>query len=228
MSRNRIYVGGLDSKIEKEDVEDAFEKFGKINSVDMKHDRVHERFFAFVEFDDEKDAEDAVEEMNRGKIGSSENIIVEPSKQKRETRGAPGDRGRGGYGDRGGERRGPARGRYRLRIENLPDRVTWQDLKDFARGPRNRWACVFADVDDRRHVGWVEYDYYDDMDDAYRMLHKEIWMGEEIYTYKLDDRDRSPSPPPRGGRGGSRYDDSPPPRSSYPDSPPRKARPDSP
>jgi len=66
------------------DLEDAFERFGRIRRVDMKTD------YAFVEFDDDRDAEDALHDMNGAKIRGVR-ISVE------EARG-----GRGGAGGRSG------------------------------------------------------------------------------------------------------------------------------
>ena len=219
MSTNRIYVGGLDSKTGEKDLEDAFKSFGNIKSIDMKEVQKHGKYFAFVEFEEDRDAQEAIAAMNQKRIGSCDNVSVEASKPKREpnnNRRNGGDRG-GRYGDRDrdrGGRRGVQHGRYQLAIENLPDRVTWQELKDFASGPRHRWNCVFADVNDRKHIGRVEYDHPDDMEDAYRMLHKERWLGFTIYTYKMNSRDLSPSPPRRDSRrGGGRSDSPPPPHS---------------
>jgi len=60
-SRNneaRIYVGNLPPDIRTKDIEDLFYKFGKIAYIDLKNRRGPP--FAFVEFEDPRDAEDAV------------------------------------------------------------------------------------------------------------------------------------------------------------------------
>ena len=205
MSSNRIYVGGLDANTKKEDLDDAFQKFGKIKSIDMKENEPHGKYYAFVEYEDNRDAQDAIAEMNKKRIGSSDNVSVEASKPKKDPR----DRGRGRdgfgrYGERDrGRSRGVQRGRYKISIENLPDDITWQQLKKFARGPDDRWNCVFADVNEREHIGYVDYDYIEDMEEAYRRIHKKSWYGCTLYTYKMNSRDASPSPPPR--RGGRNY-----------------------
>ncbi len=46
MSReNMVYIGRLSSKVRKEDLQDEFEKFGKIKDVNLR------RNHAFVEFE---------------------------------------------------------------------------------------------------------------------------------------------------------------------------------
>ena len=55
---SRIYVGNLPPDIRNKDIEDLFYKFGKVTYVDLKNRRGPP--FAFVEFDDVRDATDAV------------------------------------------------------------------------------------------------------------------------------------------------------------------------
>ncbi|VDN18305.1 unnamed protein product [Gongylonema pulchrum] len=59
----RIYVGNLPINIRAKDVEDIFSKYGKVLYVDLKDRRPP--YFAFVEFEDPRDADDAV----RGRDG---------------------------------------------------------------------------------------------------------------------------------------------------------------
>ncbi|KJH43310.1 hypothetical protein DICVIV_10680 [Dictyocaulus viviparus] len=54
----RVYVGNLPSDCREKDIEDVFAKYGKIRFVDIKGGRGP--MFAFVEFEDARDAEDAV------------------------------------------------------------------------------------------------------------------------------------------------------------------------
>ncbi|ROL50836.1 Serine/arginine-rich splicing factor 1 [Anabarilius grahami] len=55
----RIYVGNLPPDIRTKDVEDVFYKYGAIRDIDLKNRRGGPPF-AFVEFEDPRDAEDAV------------------------------------------------------------------------------------------------------------------------------------------------------------------------
>jgi len=73
MSRNRrIYIGKLSQRTRERDIEDTFSKYGKINAVDLK------RGYAFVEYDDERDADDAIRAMDGNELDGAR-IVVEAS-----------------------------------------------------------------------------------------------------------------------------------------------------
>uniref|UniRef100_A0A3Q0SVL0 Serine and arginine rich splicing factor 4 n=1 Tax=Amphilophus citrinellus TaxID=61819 RepID=A0A3Q0SVL0_AMPCI len=113
---SRVYIGRLSYRAREKDVERFFKGYGKILEVDLKNG------YGFVEFDDPRDADDAVYDLN-GKELCGERVIVE------HTRGPRRD---GGYGGGGGgrDRYGPPiRTDYRLIVENLSSRCSWQDLK---------------------------------------------------------------------------------------------------
>ena len=57
-NESRIYVGNLPPDIRTKDIEDLFYKYGKIVFIDLKNRRGPP--FAFVEFEDPRDADDAV------------------------------------------------------------------------------------------------------------------------------------------------------------------------
>ncbi|KAJ0764233.1 putative transcription factor interactor and regulator CCHC(Zn) family [Helianthus annuus] len=98
-STTRLYVGHLASRTRSRDLEDIFSRYGRIRHVDMKRD------YAFVEFSDPRDADDARYSLNGRDVDGSR-IVVEFSK------GVP--RGGGGGGPSGGSReylgRGPPPG----------------------------------------------------------------------------------------------------------------------
>ncbi|KAK2984005.1 hypothetical protein RJ640_024219 [Escallonia rubra] len=77
----RLYVGRLSSRTRSRELEHLFSRYGRVRDVDMKHD------FAFVEFSDPRDADDARYGLNGRDFGGSR-LIVEFAK------GTP--RGRGG------------------------------------------------------------------------------------------------------------------------------------
>jgi arginine/serine-rich splicing factor 7 len=78
-SRRRLYVGKLSFRTRERDLEDLFSKYGKIITCDLKQG------YAFVEFDDERDAEDAVRGMDGQEVDGA-NIIVEASHGGRRSR----------------------------------------------------------------------------------------------------------------------------------------------
>ncbi|KAJ0102130.1 hypothetical protein Patl1_06215 [Pistacia atlantica] len=69
----RLYVGRLASRTRSRDLEDIFGRYGRIRDVDMKRD------FAFVEFSDPRDADDARYSLNGRDVDGSR-IIVEFAK----------------------------------------------------------------------------------------------------------------------------------------------------
>ncbi|XP_010529753.1 PREDICTED: serine/arginine-rich splicing factor RS2Z33-like isoform X1 [Tarenaya hassleriana] len=83
---NRLYVGHLSSRTRTRDLERLFSRYGRVRDVDMKRD------YAFVEFSDPRDADDARHYLD-GRDYDGSRIVVEFS------RGAP--RGSRDYGGRG-------------------------------------------------------------------------------------------------------------------------------
>jgi len=61
----RVYVGGVSSRIDYRDIEDKFGRYGRIRDIALKNG------YAFIEFDDYRDAEDAVYELNGRDLAGS-------------------------------------------------------------------------------------------------------------------------------------------------------------
>ncbi|XP_054791750.1 serine/arginine-rich splicing factor RSZ22-like [Prosopis cineraria] len=61
----RVYVGNLDSRVTERDLEDEFRVFGVIRSVWVAR---RPPGYAFIDFDDRRDAQDAIRELD-GKNG---------------------------------------------------------------------------------------------------------------------------------------------------------------
>ncbi|CAH0550898.1 unnamed protein product [Brassicogethes aeneus] len=202
----RVFVGGLTYKIRERDLEKFFRKYGRIKEVSMKNG------YAFVEFDDHRDADDAVYEMN-GKDLMGDRVTVERARgtprgsdQWRgsgERGGGGGDRGGRGYGPPRGSRNDPPRGRdkygpptrteYRVVVENLSSRVSWQDLKDYM---RKAGEVTYADAHKQCiNEGVVEFASYSDMKNAIEKLDDTEINGRRI---------RLTEDKPRGGGKRSR------------------------
>jgi len=193
-SECRVYVGNLPPDIRTKDVEDIFYKYGKIVFIDLKNSRGPP--FAFVEFDDPKDAEDAVYARD-GYDYDGYKLRVEFPKG-------------GGGSFRGGRGRGPPakRSQYRVLVTGLPPTGSWQDLKDHM---REAGDVAFADVF-KDGTGAVEFTRYEDMKYALRKLDDSKFKsheGETSYVRVKEDggsgggssrRSRSRD----GGRGGSK------------------------
>eukprot|EP00095_Tigriopus_kingsejongensis_P007164 snap_masked-scaffold211_size255937-processed-gene-0.6 protein:Tk07164 transcript:snap_masked-scaffold211_size255937-processed-gene-0.6-mRNA-1 annotation:"serine-arginine protein 55" len=54
----RVYLGGLSYRARERDIEKFFKKFGRLREISLKNG------YCFVEFEDYRDAEDAVYECN--------------------------------------------------------------------------------------------------------------------------------------------------------------------
>ncbi|KAI4566090.1 hypothetical protein MJG53_014767 [Ovis ammon polii x Ovis aries] len=159
----RIYVGNLPPDIRTKDIEDVFYKYGAIRDIDLKNRRGGPPF-AFVEFEDPRDAEDAVYGRD-GYDYDGYRLRVEFPRSGRGT-------GRGGGGGGGG---GAPRGRYgppsrrsenRVVVSGLPPSGSWQDLKDHM---REAGDVCYADVY-RDGTGVVEFVRKEDMTYAVRKL----------------------------------------------------------
>nr|XP_019603959.1 PREDICTED: serine/arginine-rich splicing factor 6 [Rhinolophus sinicus] len=123
--------------------------------------------YGFVEFEDSRDADDAVYELN-GKDLCGERVIVEHARGPRRDRDgySYGSRSSGGgYSSRrtsGRDKYGPpVRTEFRLIVENLSSRCSWQDLKDFM---RQAGEVTYADAHkERTNEGVIEFRSYSDM-----------------------------------------------------------------
>jgi len=113
-SSQRVYVGNIGSDIRERDLEKFFKGFGKIGDIAVKNG------YGFVDFDDHRDADDAVHDLD-GKDFRGSRIRVELARDRRDRdrdggdrRGGGRDGGRGGgrYDDRGGGRRDDRRGGF--------------------------------------------------------------------------------------------------------------------
>ncbi|KAJ3588615.1 hypothetical protein NHX12_009469 [Muraenolepis orangiensis] len=111
----RIYVGNLPPDIRTKDVEDVFYKYGSIRDIDLKNRRGGPPF-AFVEFEDSRDAEDAVHGRD-GYDYDGYRLRVEFPRS--------------------------SRGEYRVIVSGLPPSGSWQDLKDHM---REAGDVCYADV----------------------------------------------------------------------------------
>lgn len=93
----KVYIGNLSEGASKLDVENSFSKFGPLKNVWVARNPPG---FAFVEYEDARDAEDAVRGLDGTKIaGSRVRVEMSHGRQRRERDGGRGGRFRGGGGD---------------------------------------------------------------------------------------------------------------------------------
>ncbi len=103
-----IYVGNLSHQATEDDLRQAFEGFGQVESANIIKDRFsgESRGFGFVEMPSKTEAQKAIEEMN-GKDLMGRAVNVNEARPKVNRRdggggGGGGGRGRGGGGGRPG------------------------------------------------------------------------------------------------------------------------------
>ncbi|KAI5940559.1 serine/arginine-rich splicing factor 6 [Manis javanica] len=157
----RVYIGRLSYNVREKDIQRFFSGYGRLLEIDLKNG------YGFVEFEDSRDADDAVYELN-GKELCGERVIVEHARGPRRDRDgySYGSRsGGGGYSSRrtsGRDKYGPpVRTEFRLIVENLSSRCSWQDLKDFM---RQAGEVTYADAHkERTNEGVIEFRSYSDM-----------------------------------------------------------------
>ncbi|XP_062143428.1 serine/arginine-rich splicing factor SR34B-like isoform X1 [Alnus glutinosa] len=192
-----LYVGNLPADIREREVEDLFYKYGRIAHIDLK---VPPRppGYAFVEFEDAQDAEDAI----RGRDGydfDGHRLRVELAHGGRghsSSRDRYSSYSSGGRSGRGGVSR---RSEFRVLVSGLPPSASWQDLKDHM---RQAGDVCFSQVfrDGSGTTGIVDYTNYEDMkyavkkldDSEFRNAFSRSYVRVREYDSKRD-ASRSPS-----------------------------------
>lgn len=101
----KIFVAGLPYDLDDAELEEIFEKFGKVVSAKVAMDREtgKSKGFGFVEMPNEVEAKDAIESLNDISLGKKP-LIVKQAEDK------PGGGSQGGGGYRGGGGGGGYRG----------------------------------------------------------------------------------------------------------------------
>ncbi|TKS77321.1 Serine/arginine-rich splicing factor 6 [Collichthys lucidus] len=191
----RVYIGRLSYHVREKDIQRFFSGYGKLMEIDLKNG------YGFVEFEDNRDADDAVYELN-GKELCGERVIVEHARGPRRDRDGYGGGYWGGgrskcsllqgsgYSSRsrsGRDKYGPpVRTEYRLIVENLSSRCSWQDLKDFM---RQAGEVTYADAHkERTNEGVIEFRSHSDMKRALDKLDGTDINGRKIRL--VEDRPR--------------------------------------
>lgn len=101
-----IYVGNLSAKTTEDELRQAFEAFGDVDTAKIIKDNLtgRSRGFGFVEMPNQEQAQAAIAEMNGKEVGGSALTVNEA--KPRENRGGGGGRSFGGGGRSGGGRSG--------------------------------------------------------------------------------------------------------------------------
>ena len=105
-----LFVAGLPYDLDDAELEEIFEKFGKVLSAKVSMDREtgKSRGFGFVQMEKESDARDAIEHLNDISLGKKP-LVVKAAEDK-PGGGGGGYQGGGGYKGGGGYRGGGYQG----------------------------------------------------------------------------------------------------------------------
>lgn len=103
----KIYVGNMSYDTQEEDLRQAFDKFGQVDSITIIMDKFSGRSkgFGFVEMSSQEVGQAAIEGLN-GKELKGRELIVNEARPQEKTRDNRGGGGRGGFGGGGGGRGG--------------------------------------------------------------------------------------------------------------------------
>jgi len=149
--RCKVYVGNLGSNAARGEIEEAFSKYGTLRNVWVARNPPG---FAFVEFEDPRDAEDAVRALDGVRLCGAR-VKVEMSTGKRRNNGFGGGSRRGGGGSGGPPQR---RGGY------SPNRRSRSRSRDRFRDRKNSRSTSRDRVrrDSRSRSRSPSYSKYDD------------------------------------------------------------------
>mgnify|MGYP005992822947 CR=1 FL=1 len=133
-NNNRVFVGKVSPSSTEQSLHDEFSKCGEVTKIDLKAG------YAFVFFANDDDCLEAISQLN-GKDVDGHNIVVEAARTSREFQ----------------QRQRPVkRFDLRLSVMGLDGRVSWQDMKDWARKAGDvTFTNIF--VRDNVHHGVVEF-----------------------------------------------------------------------
>ena len=105
----KLFVAGMPYDMDDAELEEFFEKFGKVTSAKVSMDRAtgKSRGFGFVEMPNADEAKEAIEGLNDLPLGRGKTLVVKEAEEK------PGGSG-GGFrgGNRGGFNKGGGGGGY--------------------------------------------------------------------------------------------------------------------
>jgi arginine/serine-rich splicing factor 4/5/6 len=113
-----------------------------------------------VEFHETQDCADAIAGLNNADVLGIQGLVVEAAKIRN--------------GSNNIQQKG-----FRVNISNLDSRVSWQDLKDFA---REAGTVMFTNVfiQDGYKVGVIEYETEEACENAIRLLDGKPFQGSEV------------------------------------------------
>ncbi|KAL7693248.1 putative RNA recognition motif domain, nucleotide-binding alpha-beta plait domain superfamily [Plasmopara halstedii] len=197
----RVYVGGLPRDATSREIQDGFSRYGHVSNIWVARNPPG---FAFVDFEDPRDADDAIRSMDgRDFLGGRIRVELARGGSRRDGPGRRGDddrfsRGGGDRFERG--RNPPQRTDYRVRVTDLPRDVDWRNVKDFLRtGGEVTYCNIETDGS-----AIAEFQTKDDMEDAIKKLDDTEFRGSYVRVAPEGDSSRNSRSPDRGRSPGRR------------------------
>ncbi|XP_952985.1 splicing factor, putative [Theileria annulata] len=172
---SRIYIGNLPEDCSQRELEEEFEKFGRIIYCDLKKSYSGSPF-AFIEFSDSRDARDAIRDKDGYEFHGKKLRVELPFRYRDEPRRPSSRR----YGT-------TRRGKYVLEVTGLPPTGSWQDLKDHM---RDAGECGHADVF-RGGVGEITFFSRSDMDYAIERFDGSTFRSHEGEKSRISVREKT-------------------------------------
>lgn len=173
----KLFVRPIGYEVSREDVESHFSEVGPVVDVQMM------RGYAFVTFENADDANRAFDTLANTELGGQPLQIAFSQPKKEDTRG-----------------------KFRVKVTNLPAETAWQDFKDFVRDQTSlepTFAKVTTDHDTGVTLGALEFADGDQLAQAVSSLNDSTYQDQVLTA----EHDTSPYvPPQRRGRGNFRGD----------------------
>ncbi|XP_057439694.1 serine/arginine-rich splicing factor RS31-like isoform X2 [Lotus japonicus] len=181
-----VFVGNFEYETRQSELERLFAKYGRIERVDMKSG------FAFVYFEEERDAEDAIRALDNFPFGYE--------KRRLSVEWARGERGRGRDGPRTNQK--PTKTLFVINFDPIRTRV-----QDIERHFEPYGKVVHVRI--RRNFAFVQFETQEDATKALECTHMSKVLDRVVsveYSLRDDDEkgDRYNSPRRGGGYGRSR------------------------
>jgi len=152
-----VFLGNLPPYCRELDIENFFNGYGSLRKIVIK------RTFGFVEFEDQKDAEEAVKDLTERKLRG---VRITLEFAKTDKKPGPNSKKVPDY----------VPGQFRMRVENLSSKSALQDLKDYM---KQAGEVVFCKAHHEEPcVGMVEFLRREDL----------IWAIKNLDQTKLDGR----------------------------------------
>ncbi|XP_003746049.1 serine/arginine-rich splicing factor 5 [Galendromus occidentalis] len=182
MSGNRVFIGRLPRGSREQDIEKFFSRCGRIRGIMLK------RGYAFVDFRTDRDASDAVHDMNgRSMRGERMTVEIASGRQRKGSRDQK-------HRSSSARNDASSNGEYQIVVENLSSRISWKDFKDMIR--REDIEVVHVDAHKlHKHQGIVKFRTHSDLKRAIKKFQNREIEGRrlEITETRSGSRERSGS-----------------------------------